>query len=669
MDTNFIKWFEEWAESFPLPGIITDNELKVLRSNEKAKKLCNNKLDYHVYLEQWFDPSLLSLFLNFKTNLIKHQFAEAELMIRDIGSSKLIGQQYQYESAIYIILIVPLYYKDRFLALNSKYQAIFEHMKESVIITDEKYKIIDSNPAFSRMSGYKFEEVKGRLPSILSSGKQDDAFYNNMYNNLKQKGIYTSELVDRKQNGELLHIQSTILSYTDPIENADGYIAIMEDIGELKTLKNKVHSITFKDTLTGINNRESLLSVLDIKMELSNHENQLALLFVDLNKFKLVNDTYGHQQGDAVLVEAARRMKSILRANDLIGRYGGDEFLIVLERITDETAYAIAKKLNEILSRPYEIHGKTINFISGSIGIAMSPLDALSTTVLIEKADSAMYEAKKLHLTDHIGFAKDILSNSGDEKTIRSELLSAINHDEFYIRIQPIISLKTNKIVGGEVLARWLNLYFDQVSPGIFFPLASKMGMTSRLDEHIMKLAIEELVANRFNGSYFITINITADRFNESTFLSSLEEIMRRFPFFKNYLVLEMTESSMMQNIDTAISTLEKIREIGFGIAIDDFGTGFSSLSYLKHFPVDFLKIDISFIRQIDTDEKDRDIVRTIITLANAIGAKTIVEGVERPEQYEIVQEMGIDYAQGFYLDRPLYSKQFFEKVQYLSLA
>ena len=501
------------------------------------------------------------------------------------------------------------------------------------------------------------------MPSILKSGKQGVDFYKKMHADLKEKGIFHDELVDRTKSGELIQVRSTIFPLQNDHKDVTNYVGILEDITELKFLRTKLLATSFKDPLTGVYNRESFLNVLEIKIDVSSEENQIALLFIDLNKFKQVNDTYGHQYGDLVLAKAANRIKKILRSNDMIGRYGGDEFLILLERINEESAKAIAQKIDEALSRPYEVDEQIIDFTSASIGIAIAPRDAKKMSELIERADAAMYEAKKSSHSNHIFMAKDFAIDKAKDKSIRTELLGAVGSEEFFIRIQPIIDMQTSKVVGGEVLARWLNLTFNNVPPDIFFTLAEKLGVEKKIDSHILTLTVDFLQNHPLDEEIFINVNFSGNQFGDIHLIDNMRALLETAPALKNHLVVEITEHVMMKNMELTSEYLYALRAMGIRIAIDDFGTGFSSLAYLKHFEIDFLKIDISFIQQIEENHKDREIVQTIITLANAIGAKTIVEGIERLSQYEILKTMGATYAQGFYFDKPLYPNQFYKKL------
>jgi diguanylate cyclase (GGDEF)-like protein/PAS domain S-box-containing protein len=604
------------------------------------------------------------MLLNFKAQLSQQFYAQVDLKLDDIGESRLIGHRFEGGKPFFMILIFPDFYKERFNILNSKLHLLLEHFNAGILITDRDYKIIEVNSAFKKITGYDAEDAIGRMPSILKSGRQSADFYKKMYIDLEKNGIFETELVDRTKSGELIHVRSKIFPIKNDYKDVTNYVGILEDITELKFLRTKLLTTSFKDPLTGVYNRESFLNVLEIKIDVSSEENQIALLFIDLNKFKQVNDTYGHQYGDLVLAKAANRIKKILRSNDMIGRYGGDEFLILLERINEESAHAIAQKIDEALSRPYEVDEHIIDFTSASIGIAIAPRDAKKMSELIERADAAMYEAKKSSHSSHVFMAKDFVIDKAKDKSIRTEFLGAVGSEEFFIRIQPIIDMQTSKIVGGEVLARWLNLTFNNVGPDVFFTLAEKLGVEKKIDTHILSLSIEFLETHPLDDEVFINVNFSGNQFGDIHLIDNMAALLEACPALKNHLVVEITEHVMMKNMELTSEYLYALRAMGIRIAIDDFGTGFSSLAYLKHFDIDFLKIDISFIQQIEENHKDREIVQTIITLAKAIGAKTIVEGIERLSQYEILKTMGATYAQGFYFDKPLYPTQFYKRLQ-----
>lgn len=663
MKSKIKSFFNNWITYFPLPVIIVDHNFRVIMSNNIATVLMDFNFKKPQYLENYFDKSLLSYFIEFKNRLKEQMYSEQDLKFDHLGHTKMIGHFFDDELGYYIIMMHPLVYKENYLKLKERYSIVLHNMKDSVLITDSKQKILETNAAFTKITGYEYQDVKGRFPTILSSGRQNAEYYKKMYEDMANEGFFSGELVDRRKSGEIFYVDSTIIPLFDDKNEIYEYIGILKDITEIKSLRNKVTINQNKDKLTGVQSRESFLNILEVKCELANEENQLALLFIDLNKFKQVNDTFGHQYGDFVLATAASRMKKVLRNNDLIGRYGGDEFLILLERVNEENTYKIAKSLNEILSNPYIVDEQVIDFVSGSIGIAFAPKDSRNVGQLIEKADSAMYHAKKDRKNDNILMAHSLSLEITSSKTLKTELMNAIDNDEFYIRIQPILSVSDKKIVGGEVLARWLNLYFDEVMPGTFMPLTQTLNITKKFDKNILRKTIETLQNQKLPEDFFINVNFSAEQFGDIHFIDMLKNLSKTYSWLPKYLVIEITESTMMANIEQTSEYLNELRNLGFKMAIDDFGTGFSSLAYLKHFSIDYLKIDISFIENIEDNEKDRKIIEAVAILAKAIGARSIIEGVERESQYEIVKELDIDYMQGFLFYKPMLSQNFFSKA------
>lgn len=665
MISNVKHFFAHWLQQFPYPAIVVDEFLSVVLANDMAfHRLRFNPVEQesmHEYLEK----SAKKTFPDFIEHLNEAEYAQIDLSLKYIGESTLVGRSiddklFQY----YFIMILPSSFRDKYAELKQRYDAILAHVSDSVIITDSEQKIVEANNAFTKITGYELQEVLGRFPTLLSSGRHDENFYKNLFMEMQNRGFYEGNIIDRKKSGELINAQATIIPIKDSYSEVKNYIGILKDETEITKLKVVNTSTKNKDPLTGVQNRESMLHVIDIKCELSTTKNQIAILFIDLNKFKQVNDTYGHQYGDFVLSSAANRMKKTLRANDLIGRYGGDEFIIMLERITKESAYEIAQKIQDALSKPYVVDEQVIDFVSGSIGISFAPNDSKKASELIEKADIAMYQAKQSISGEQIVLSDKVVASDLNNKTLKAELVHAIDNDEFYLRIQPIVCVKSEKIVGGEVLSRWLNLNFNEVYPSIFIPLTQSLGMSKKFDINILNKTIALLEEQELtDDTFFLDVNFSAEQFSDSNFISLLEDILEVKPWIKDYIVIEITESAMMVDIERTTEHLSAIRALGFKIAIDDFGTGFSSLAYLKHFTIDYLKIDKSFVDNIEVDKKDIEILKTVVTLANAIGAEVIVEGVERYAQYEIIKNLGADYIQGFYFYKPILPDAYFSKL------
>lgn len=665
MENKFENCFGIWTKFFPFPTIIVNTNFKIVFFNESAsEKLFLNAMS-SLNFEKFIKSDALADMFDFRAELQNIFYAHKEMYIQNVGESSLVGAHFLHLGIeYYLIIIFPNIFKGKYDLLEQKYKAMMKYISDTVIVTDADQKILEISDSFTKSTGYTLDEVIGRYPTILSSGRHDKSFYINMFSQMNTKGFFHGDITDRKKNGEIIHLNSTIVPLKDRYNIIKNYIGISEDLTELQTLKTSLTTSKNKDPLTNVQDRNSFLNILDIKCDLVNIENQLALLFIDLNKFKQVNDTYGHRYGDLVLSIAANRMKKVLRANDLIGRYGGDEFLVLLERVNQESAENIAKKVHEVLSQPYIIDEQVIDFISGSIGIAFAPKDTKEASRLIELADSAMYQAKKKISKERISLVNDQYDKENGHRTIKSELLSALGNNEFYFRIQPIVSSSDHKIIGGEVLSRWLNLYYDEVMPGTFIPLLQSLGFSKRFDLHVLRQVVHMLDRENVQKDFFVNINFSSEMFCDEDFIHILENLLQEKPSINKYIVIEITESTMIANLEQTSENLTKIKEMGFRLAIDDFGVGFSSLSYLKHFTIDFLKVDKSFIDYIDDNQKDIEILRTIVTLAKAIGAKTIVEGVERKEQYDILKLLDVDYIQGYYFHRPLLEENYFSHLR-----
>ena len=665
MISNIKHFFVHWLQQFPYPAIVVDENFTVVLANDMAfHKLRFNPVEQESMYE-YVDKSSKKSFIEFTEQLKEAEYLQSDLLLKYIGESTLIGKTIDDKSfQYYFLMILPSSYRNKYAELKQRYDAILAHVSDSVIITDSEQKIVEANNAFTKITGYELQEVLGRFPTLLSSGRHDENFYKNLFMEMQNRGYYEGNILDRKKSGELINAHATIIPINDSYSEVKNYIGILKDETEITKLKVVNTSTKNKDPLTGVQNRESILHVIDIKCELSTHKNQIAILFIDLNKFKQVNDTYGHQYGDFVLSSAANRMKKTLRSNDLIGRYGGDEFIIMLERITKESAYEIAQKIQDVLSKPYVVDEQVIDFVSGSIGISFAPHDSKKASELIEKADMAMYHAKQSLSGKQIVLSDNVVVNDINNKTLKAELVHAIDNDEFYLRIQPIVCVKSEKIVGGEVLSRWLNLNFNEVYPSTFIPLTQSLGMSKKFDINVLNKTIKLLEEQELlDKNFFLDVNFSAEQFSDSNFITLLEDILDTKPWIKDIIVIEITESAMMVDMERTTEHLSAIRALGFKIAIDDFGTGFSSLAYLKHFPIDYLKIDKSFVDNIEKDPRDFEILKTIVTLANAIGAKVIVEGVERHTQYEIVKSLGADYIQGFYFYKPILPDIYFVKL------
>lgn len=651
-----------WMFNFPLPIFIVDKTMRVVYYNSKANVSDTIQVK-DLYIEHILGVAILPHLGQFQYSVYQDKFAVFDTRLEKYGESKVFGTSIYEDTEQILLIVVPQYYKTQYLDIKNEFTLFLEHINTAVIVTDADMKITDANPAFTKIFGHHRENTIGKKPTLLKSGKQTEEFYQKMYKDLEEKDVFHGELIDKKADGEQSYMRSTIF----PVKEENGiirkYYGILEDITDMKSLNHKLSTKIHKDALTGTQNRESFLSMASIKSELANEKYSITIFFIDLDKFKSVNDVYGHIAGDFVLAKAASRIKASIRTTDVIGRFGGDEFLVLLENITYEKAQEIAEKIIQNIELPYKFEKDTINFLSASIGVAIAPFDGTTIDELIENADSAMYEAKKDKSSKKVFFAKNMLNKNKEIKNIKSEFFSAIKNDEIYIRMQPIVEMSSKKIAGCEVLARWLNLYFNEVPPNVFIPIAQTHDLLEQFDSHILNLTIEKLEKYSTDKKHFVHVNFSGELFSNTNFIVKIKLLLESFPFLKNVLIVEITEQTLMDNIQLAAQHLDELKELGVRIAIDDFGTGFSSLSYLKHFNIDYLKIDISFIQDIEMNEKNKSIVQTIVFLAKAIGAQTIAEGIETAQQYEILQELEVDYGQGYYFDFPLLPVTYFQKL------
>ncbi len=537
------------------------------------------------------------------------------------------------------------------------YKKVIENTTEGIIITDSKNHIIYTNRAFSEITKYQKDEVLNKTPSILKSGLHDKKFYRQMWKSIDTKGFWRGEIWNKhKDNGiypELLTINS-IKNDKGKIEN---YIAIFTDISEIKKSQAKMRHLATHDNLTKLPNRVMLSEILKHSIKSAKRQKELmAIMFLDLDNFKMINDNFGHKEGDSILIETAKRLKKTLREDDVICRFGGDEFIIILEHIQDSKNLAdIAYKLNQTLKIPYEMKNYT-HYLSCSIGIAIYPNDAKTEDELIKNADAAMYQAKNSGKNRYFFYSHDLGKKIAKELHLENLLRDSINNNEFEIYYQPKITTETKKITSMEALLRWNNKELGYISPVEFIPIAEKTGLIIPIGNYVLLEACKQIKKWQDAGIYKGTISINASgiQLNNNNFINMLKNSLEKSLLDPKYLDLEVTESVLMSDANQWRDTLEEIRKLGIDISIDDFGTGYSSLSYLRELPIDELKIDKSFIDDIPHSKDACAITNSIISLAKSLGYKTVAEGVENKDQLTYLKDNGCDMIQGYIYTKPL---------------
>ncbi|BBP05219.1 hypothetical protein TPL01_24300 [Sulfuriferula plumbiphila] len=543
---------------------------------------------------------------------------------------------------------------------------MFDQSAEAVMITDAEQHILRVNHAFNRTTGYACEEVIGQTPRILQSGRHDTVFYRAMWESIRETGHWQGEIWERRKSGEIYPQWLSISGVHDGQGEVTHYISIFTDITEQKAQATRLEQLAFYDPLTGLPNRA--LSADRLKQALGaahRHGQRVALLFLDLNRFKEINDTQGHTIGDAVLIEVARRFQSVLRQEETLARLGGDEFVVIVEEAEQSAVAVIAERFEQALSEPIVVSGYTYA-LGVSIGIALYPEDGATCQELLKQADIAMYRAKasgggyrfyrpemSAGLTERMALARDL------QHTLRGE---GGNLELYY---QPQVDLQTRALVGAEALLRWHHPERGMVSPGVFIPIAEERSMMIDLGDWVLREACRQMKAWQAAGLNFpgrLAVNIAAQQIEDTGFASKIRAIVREAGVAPADLELELTESGLMRNMEQALDMMTILKAAGFALSIDDFGTGYSSLAYLKRFPADKLKIDMSFVRDMLKDRHDHATVGTIISMARNFGLKTVAEGVEQAAQAETLLAMGCNEAQGYYFDRPEAAEVFAQK-------
>jgi diguanylate cyclase (GGDEF)-like protein/PAS domain S-box-containing protein len=554
------------------------------------------------------------------------------------------------------------------LELEYKKQAnVLQHIHDSVISTDIFGKIISWNQGSVHLFGYTFDEIKEKKISTLYSVKNktslDTLFH--MLNN--QQNVSIESIMLTKEKKEIIcDISLTLLK--DEFGVISGYVGYIQDITKeketQKLLDEQAEKLKYQahhDLLTGLPNRtlfQERLSQTIISAK--RHNQKFALLFIDLDQFKKINDSLGHQVGDEVLKEAASRLTKALRAEDTLARLGGDEFTIILKDIKNaKNAAVVAEKITKAMKKPIEIGTHTLH-ISSSIGISIYPDDTVFETDLIKYADTAMYKAKDKGRDNYQFYAAEMTHEALQRVMLENDLRIAIKEEQFIVYFQPQYTTETKKIIGMEALVRWEHPKNGLISPAVFIPLAEETGLIVEIDALVMQKAMKQFVSWYKEGHNpgKLSLNLSMKQLAKDDFVQTLTNNIKKFNFNPQWLELEVTEGDVMNNPKSAIEKLLTIHKLGVDIAIDDFGTGYSSLSYLKKLPLDKLKIDKSFIRDLPDDEDDIAITKAIIALGKSLNLKLIAEGVETKEQKEFLISNGCHYVQGFYYAKPLPSEE-----------
>ena len=534
--------------------------------------------------------------------------------------------------------------------------AVFENASEGVLITDTDANILAVNHAFTEITGYSEAEVLGKNPRMLKSGRHDRAFYADMWSSLLQHGEWKGEISGRRKNGEVFPKWQTITGIKNENDKLTHYVSVFSDISHIKESEEKLHHLAHHDSLTGLPNRMLLLARLEHSLEHAGREGcNVAVMFLDLDHFKKVNDSLGHPVGDKLLQMVASRLLGSVRKDDTVARLGGDELTVILGSL-DGANYAAtaAKNILERLAKPYHLEGQDV-FVSASIGISVYPQDGKDTTSLLKNADTAMYMAKNEGRQRYRFYSREMTDTAHEALTLESQLHRALEREELFLHYQPQISLRDGRIVGVEALLRWQHPEIGLVSPDKFIPLAEQNGLIGPIGKWVLHTACSQAKAwqNQDLPRVRMSVNLSGRQLAQPDIVDEVREALEATGLAPACLELELTESSVMTQAGQAAGTLDALRALGTTIAIDDFGTGYSSLAYLKRFPVDRLKIDRSFVRDIPQDTNDVALAKAIIVLAQSLNLEVVAEGVETKAQRELLKALGCQEMQGFLFSAP----------------
>jgi diguanylate cyclase (GGDEF)-like protein/PAS domain S-box-containing protein len=538
---------------------------------------------------------------------------------------------------------------------------LFEQSSEGFIVTDAACRIVKVNRAFSAICGYTEAEVLGQDPRLLASGRHDEAFFQAMWSELASRGHWQGEVWNRRRDASVYPQWLSMSQVTDDAGQTTHYIAAVSDITERKQAEDSIRRLAHFDPLTGLPNRALLHDRATHALQMSTRSKEpMALMFIDLDHFKNVNDTLGHDVGDQLLVAVTRRFVAALRDQDTLSRTGGDEFVLLLPGTDPAGAAHVAQKLLLLARQPHQIDGHELT-ITPSIGIALFPSDGSDYGSLAKCADAAMYLAKQGGRNTSCFYTAEVQARSARLLLLENALRRAIERGELHLHYQPQRSLHDGAVVGVEALLRWQHAELGPISPAEFIPIAESSGLITSIGDWVLRTALAQLRTWTDAGMPPLTmaVNISAVQFRQKNFAELVSAALSASGVAPQWLELELTESVASENPGGAIAIVQGLHDCGVRMSIDDFGTGYSSLSCLKQFKVYKLKIDQSFVRGVTDDPDDQAIVSAIIHMARSLGMRTIAEGVETQAQMAYLRQQGCDEIQGYWFSQPLAADQF----------
>jgi len=544
-----------------------------------------------------------------------------------------------------------------------KLSTAVEQSPASVMITDTEERIEYVNSTFERVSGYSADEVIGQKPRFLQSGNTSPKTYAELWQALNDGQAWKGVLENRKKNGDSFWEQLNIAPVLDESGNARHYLSVAEDITQKKQQQERILHQAHFDALTDLPNRFLALDRLKQVINDTRHDEPVAVLFLDLDDFKKVNDSLGHETGDKLLIEAAERLTQTVRSADTVARLGGDEFIILLQGLKNAAdTRPVVEHLLKQFRAPFRVDGREL-MLTVSIGIAIYPDNGKSSSELLRNADSAMYHAKELGRNTFSYFTESMNQAVSRRLELEEQIHGALERGEFNVLYQPQIDIRNNAVIGAEALLRWHNPALGQVSPEEFIPIAEQNGLIIPIGYFVLTQALEVLAnwQQHTSRNLRMAVNLSPRQFRDTELLNNIKSAINQAGVSPESLELEITEGVLISGQSHIDDTLIELNELGVLLALDDFGTGYSSLSYLRRYPFNVLKIDRSFVRDISIDTADKELISAAIAMSHALGLKVVAEGAETQEQLSLLEQLNCDIAQGYLFSKPVPSQVLFE--------
>lgn len=669
--THLKEEYQELFEWAPVGYLTVNEQIQIKEINMTGCQLLQEDRGelVHKSLNHYIDPKYQSLLAHHIRFVIKHQKnRQDEIKIRRSDGytfHALIKSSFHMvnDSSVPSVRMVLTDIEEihRMRERERLAAEIFDNSIEGIIITDKSGKILSINNTFSKITGYSKSEAIGKNPNILHSGKHEQQFYEQMWRTLQSKGHWEGEIWNRRKDGEIYQEWLDIRAVKDSTGAFSSYVGKFTDLTTTKEAQTRLHFLAHFDPLTELPNRTLFNERLSQSINTAERTGKKVILFfMDLDGFKGINDSLGHEFGDKLLQHVAKRLHQTVRKIDTVSRLGGDEFTVIANEIENtDQCITLAEKILKTFQRPFLIEKRRI-FIGTSIGISIFPDDGLRGSDLIKFSDTAMYQAKERGRNQYCFYTQQMGQIANERMQLEHELHQAIENDQLVLHYQPQYNIASGELVGLEALVRWYHPIRGLIPPGEFIPQAEKTNLILSLGKWVMEKACLQggkwLKAGK--KPVRIAINISPRQFQQHGFEQELKRIINKHQLPGQWIELEITEQSLVTDIDKVIDTLQQIKQMGVSLAIDDFGKGYSSMNYLKKFPIDMIKIDRSFIRDIHIDKDDEAIITAIVALARGLDLNVLAEGVETMAQHDFLLKLECNLSQGFLYNKPMTAEE-----------